>query len=161
MQELGFDLESCVLTNMGIWSETLYIYPVPTFEPQREETYLLTCAPNEYSNQPEHPHSLIRIFVVRMSLAVQNAPAEDSDQTARIFAGRTCPFPDVAVHFIYATLRTVIWENVHSFMCAQRTLRSVCASAQTDQNLRWALFGQHMIKGNRWRFYSHHENIPI
>ena len=29
--------------------------------------YLLTCAPNEDSNQPAHPRSLIRIFIVRMT----------------------------------------------------------------------------------------------
>ena len=28
--------------------------------------YLLTCAPNEDSNQSVHPHSLMRVFVVRM-----------------------------------------------------------------------------------------------
>ena len=27
------------------------------YEPQLEKTYLLTCAPNEYSNQPAHPKS--------------------------------------------------------------------------------------------------------
>ena len=53
-------------------------------------------APNEESNNPAHPRILItwRIFA---SLAIQNAPSEDSDQTARmrrliwIFAGRTWP----------------------------------------------------------------------
>ena len=62
--------------------------------------YLLTCAPNEDTDQPAHPRSLIRVFVVRMKkpcfLAIQNAPNEDSDQTARkrrlvwILAWRTC-----------------------------------------------------------------------
>ena len=31
-----------------------------------EKPYLLTCAPNEDSNQPAHPRSLIRVFVVRI-----------------------------------------------------------------------------------------------
>ena len=35
-------------------------------EPQREKTYLLTCALKEDSDQPAHPRSLIRVFVVRM-----------------------------------------------------------------------------------------------
>ena len=35
-------------------------------EPQCMKTYLLTCAPNEYSNEPAHPYSLIRVFVVRV-----------------------------------------------------------------------------------------------
>ena len=39
---------------------------VSTYEPQREKTYPLTCAPTEDSNQPAHPRSLIRAFVVRM-----------------------------------------------------------------------------------------------
>ena len=46
-----------------------------------------------------HPRSLIRVFVLRVKklLAIQNAPDEDSDQTARmrrliwIFTGRPCP----------------------------------------------------------------------
>ena len=31
-----------------------------------ENTYLLTCAPNKNSNQPGHPRSLVRAFVIRM-----------------------------------------------------------------------------------------------
>ena len=34
--------------------------------PQRTKTYLLTCAPNEISNQPVFQRCLIRAFVVRM-----------------------------------------------------------------------------------------------
>ena len=33
---------------------------------KREETYLRRCAPIEDSNQPAHPRSLIKVFVVRM-----------------------------------------------------------------------------------------------
>ena len=36
------------------------------FEPQREKTYLQTCAPNEDSDQPAHPRSLIKIFTGRV-----------------------------------------------------------------------------------------------
>ena len=36
------------------------------YEPQREKTYLLTCAPSEDSNQLVGSCSLIRVFVVRM-----------------------------------------------------------------------------------------------
>ena len=35
---------------------------------QSEKTYLLTFAPNEDSNQPAHPRSLIRVFVIRMKI---------------------------------------------------------------------------------------------
>ena len=59
-----------------------------TIYPQRQATYLLTCAPNEDSNQPAHPRSLIRIFVARVKklciLIYQNAPFKDSDRTAQI-----------------------------------------------------------------------------
>ena len=40
-------------------------YPTGSCEP-REKMYLLTCAPKEDSNQHVHPHSLIRVFIVRM-----------------------------------------------------------------------------------------------
>ena len=50
--------------------------------------YLLTCAPNAALNQRAHSSSLIRVFIIRMkklqSLAIQNAPSEDSDQTAQM-----------------------------------------------------------------------------
>ena len=36
------------------------------YESQHEKMYLLTCAPNKYSNQPVQPGSLIRVFVVCM-----------------------------------------------------------------------------------------------
>ena len=36
------------------------------YESLSEKKYLLTCASNEDSNQPAHPRSLIRAFVVRM-----------------------------------------------------------------------------------------------
>ena len=35
------------------------------FEPPHNKTNLMTCAPNEDSNQPGHPPSLIRVFAVR------------------------------------------------------------------------------------------------
>ena len=35
-------------------------------EPKWGKAYLPTCAPNEDSDQPAHPRSLIRVFVVRM-----------------------------------------------------------------------------------------------
>ena len=37
-----------------------------SFEPQHEKACLLTCAANEDTNQPEHPRSLIRVFILRM-----------------------------------------------------------------------------------------------
>ena len=44
-------------------------------------------APNENPNKPAHPRSLIRVFVGNVkklcTLTIQNAPSEDSDQTAK------------------------------------------------------------------------------
>ena len=36
-----------------------------SFEPPRDKTNKLTCAPSEDSDQPGHPPSLIRVFAVR------------------------------------------------------------------------------------------------
>ena len=66
-------------------AERLKIFKV--YETQREKVYFLTCSPNENANQPAHPFSLTRVFVVRIkhfaSLAIQNAPRAESDQTAQ------------------------------------------------------------------------------
>ena len=35
------------------------------FEPPRDKTNIMTCAPSEDSDQPGHPPSLIRVFAVR------------------------------------------------------------------------------------------------
>ena len=42
------------------------VHLISICEPQLEKTYLLTCAPNEDTNQPAHLCCLIRYFVVRM-----------------------------------------------------------------------------------------------
>ena len=58
------------------------------------KTYLLTCAPNEDSNQPAHPRSLFKESLLSAcrnfaTLAIQKALSGESDQTA---------FSDVAAH---------------------------------------------------------------
>ena len=81
---------------------TMWTKVVISVEPQREKTYLLKCAPNEDSNQPAHPCSLIKDFVVRMKKpCILGYPKCDQwrfwSDCARmrrlvwIFAGRTCP----------------------------------------------------------------------
>ena len=45
------------------------------------KTNKMTCENSEDSDQPGHPHSLIRVFTVCRSLATHRAPGEDSDQT--------------------------------------------------------------------------------
>ena len=37
-----------------------------TYETQREKTYLLTCKPNEDTNQPVHPDSLVSLYFPRV-----------------------------------------------------------------------------------------------
>ena len=39
------------------------------FEPPHDKTNKMTCAPNEDSDQPGHPPSLIRDFALRMKKA--------------------------------------------------------------------------------------------
>ena len=43
-----------------LWSDNMIA------EPLRRKTYLLRCAPSEYSDQPAHSRSLIRIFTGRI-----------------------------------------------------------------------------------------------
>ena len=54
---------------------------------QCEETYLLTSASNEDSDQTARMRSLIRVFVVRTKKLwlSKNAPSQDYDQTARMY----------------------------------------------------------------------------
>ena len=40
-----------------------------TFEPPRDKTNKMACAPSKDSDQPGHPPSLIRVFAVRMKKA--------------------------------------------------------------------------------------------
>ena len=35
------------------------------YEPARDKTYKMACAPSEDSDQPGHPPSLIKVFAVR------------------------------------------------------------------------------------------------
>ena len=82
------DISFCLFVRLGsVLLSLLAAEIVVTFDLQRKKTYLLTCPPNEDSDLPVHPHSLIRVFVVRMKLcilAIQNALREDSDQTVRM-----------------------------------------------------------------------------
>ena len=43
-------------------------------KPQHEKMYLLTCVPNEDSNQPAHPPSLVRNIAVRMKHCILGYP---------------------------------------------------------------------------------------
>ena len=43
--------------------------PIKSYEPPRDKTNKMTCAPSEDSDQPGHPPSLIRVFAVHMKKA--------------------------------------------------------------------------------------------
>ena len=69
-------------------------------ESQLERMYLLTCAPNEDSNQPVHPRSLISLRCPHEETLhpwLFKMRSEDSNQDAQMlrliwsFTGRTCP----------------------------------------------------------------------
>ena len=69
--------------------------------------YRLTCAPNEDTNQSAHPRGQIGVFVVPLrnyvSLAIQNVPSEDSDQTVRPYV------PYVFIYYKYSDRHA--WAN--------------------------------------------------
>ena len=95
-------------------------------EPIHEKTYLLTCAPNEDSDKPAHPRSLIIVFVVRVKdfafLAIPNAPSEDSDQTVWmcrliwIFSGKHIS------EGTFLTLRPMYWRKWYSCLKVWQTV---------------------------------------
>ena len=64
-----------------------------TFEPPRDKTNKITCAPSEDSDQPGHPPSLIRVFACAQWVAKDpsflHADSEDSDQTGRMQAAQS------------------------------------------------------------------------
>ena len=82
-------------------NRSIYISLQSLYEPSRDKTKKVACAPSENSDQPGHPPSVIRVFAVRMNKAwVLSYPlsaqrSEDSDQTGRmprliwVFDGRT------------------------------------------------------------------------
>ena len=57
-----------------------------TFEPPRDKTNKMACAPSNDSDQPGHPPSLIRVFAVRSAKdpSFLHADSEYSDQTGRM-----------------------------------------------------------------------------
>ena len=83
------------------------------FEPPHDKTNKMACAPNEDSDQPGHPPSLIRVFAIRMKKAWVLSylfNAQRRLQTGRlprltwVFAGRT-------YHFVGFVVRRLICEK--------------------------------------------------
>ena len=75
-----------MLKSVGVWCSCSLYQPLPTYEPHRDKTNEMACAPSEDSDQPGHPPSLIRVFTVRLMGTVAKdhsflqADSEDSDQ---------------------------------------------------------------------------------
>ena len=82
---LTYWADSFILSSKGYFRGKKLLWKVLLNELQREKTYLLTCVPNEDSNQPAHARSLIKVFVVRLKtlslFIVYNTPSEDFYQT--------------------------------------------------------------------------------
>ena len=77
--------------------------------------YLLIYAPCEDSDQPAYPHSLSRVFVVHMqiaSLAIQNAPSEESEQTLNVQA-------DLNIHRAHMSEDMLSDIESHMHLCRQ------------------------------------------
>ena len=58
---LLFAYKNCVSLVVEALDSRSSRYATDFHQDQREKTYLLKCAPNEDSNQPAHPHSLISL----------------------------------------------------------------------------------------------------
>ena len=80
---------SAILPHVGTEDPDKSVHLCPlteSFELQHEKTFLVICVPNENLNQPARPRSLITVrcsYEETLSLAVQNTPFDDSDQTAQ------------------------------------------------------------------------------
>ena len=49
-----------------LYEDTTDKYVEKGYEPHRDKSNKMACAPSEDSDQPWHPPSLIRVFVVRL-----------------------------------------------------------------------------------------------
>ena len=100
----------------GLFIKYLLIYPLLDllFEPPRDKTNKMACAPSEDSDQPGHPPSLIRVFAVRMKkawtlscpLSAQRRLWSDwadaqADLSLRWAHSHNVGFCHEAAHFIY------------------------------------------------------------
>ena len=69
------------------------------FEPPRDKTNKMACAPSEDSDQPGHPPSLIRVSAVRMKKAcVLNYPLSTQ---GRLWSGWADAQADLSLHWVH------------------------------------------------------------
>ena len=115
-----------------------------TTDPCRQKLYHRACVPYEASDRPVHSRSLIRIFTGRFL----------DSQVCKAFSdavGHMIWYGSVSFKFVTGykpghiksqqdgseDIWVRAWQNQQNGMCAQRKLRSACASAQSDQSLHY------------------------
>ena len=131
---------------------------VSIFEPKRQKTYLLQCIPNKDFNQPAHPRSLIKVFVVHMKkICFLGYPKGTqwwywSDCAIfQIFDGRTCPMGYVffLANIILAATELIIW----SAPCKK------CFLAYADIKFTFTVFKSNWYTFRRGVLMQHTDNV--
>ena len=91
-------LFSIVIISFGKQKASLY-------EPRRDKNQQSDCAPSEYSDQPVHPPSLIRVFAVRMKKAwVLSYPLSAQRRLWSDWADAVLLFCHLAAHMLLVHL---------------------------------------------------------
>ena len=94
----------------------------PINELKREKTYLLTCASNEDSNQPAHPRSLIRVFIVRMrKLFILGYP-----KWAQWRIRSDCVNAQADLNLRLAHISEVMFSDVATHMWFDNNIQNIC-----------------------------------
>ena len=91
----------------------LLLLPLMSYEPPRDKTNKVACAPSEDSDQPGHLPSLIRVFAVRMKNAwVLSYPLSAQRRLGSDWADAKA---DLSLrwahsHFVGFVMRWLIWS---------------------------------------------------
>ena len=84
--------------------------------------------------------SSVFVHIIQVSWIVYMANTEEPNQNARtcmvVWFFTVRAWGTSRFFLQQATIRAAAWENVLSDICAQRRLKSACASAHSDQSLR-------------------------
>ena len=125
------------------------------YEPHRDKTNKMACAPSEDSDQPGHPPSLIRVFAVRFMGSL--GPMFSSGGQRSLWSDWAVAQADLSprwahCHFVCFFMRRLMsefdgteWERyiwAATWQNQQYGLRHSKDSAQSEQSLRCALNGK-------------------
>ena len=119
----------------------------------REKTHLLTCCTKKYSNQLTHPQPVFLVHIKKLaSLAIQNVPSEDLDQTAQMQTDLNLHWGHIYVRrYIFLSYGSnVLWnrhDNVHVYYAMYMYVKSAdwayfsrcLSSMQSAKTLHWML----------------------